>query len=206
MAVCDDKSRFTYVNIGGYGSESDGGIFKNSSLGKLLANNQIDLPDESPVNGTNLPYFIVGDAAFPLRPYLMTPYSGRDLDMAKSWHNRELSRGRICIENAFGILSARWQVFLSTIAVCPQNADAIVMASVLLHNFVMMHSEHMYATHTFVDRYDNNGNITQGEWRDQVRNRNSMLQVIPPRFRMGSRNASNYAKSVRDTVKDFLMQ
>lgn len=60
LAVCDVECIFTYVNIGGYGSESDGGIFRNSALGKMLDKNQLDLPDPKPVNGIDLPYYFVG--------------------------------------------------------------------------------------------------------------------------------------------------
>ena len=81
--------------------------FRNSALGVMLENKQIPLPDPKPINGILLPYYFVGDAAFPLRTYLMTPYSGRDLDAGKFQHNKELFRGRVCIENAFGILTSR---------------------------------------------------------------------------------------------------
>ena len=111
LATCNVDCIFTYVNIGGYGSESDGGIFRNSALGVMLEKKQIPLPDPKPVNATMLPYYFVGDAAFPLRSYLMTPYSGRNLDAEKTCHNQELSKGRVCIENAFGILSSLWGVF-----------------------------------------------------------------------------------------------
>ena len=150
LATCNVDCIFTYVNIGGYGSESDGGIFRNSTLGVLLEKKQIPLPDPKPVNGTMLPYYLVGDAEFSLRPYMMTPYSGRDLDAVKSHHNQELLKGRYCIENAFGILSSRWRVFLNAIHVNPENADQIIMSAILLHNFVMMGNRQQYANNAFL--------------------------------------------------------
>ena len=36
MAVCDASYKFTYVNVGAYGKQSDGGVLTSSSLGKKL--------------------------------------------------------------------------------------------------------------------------------------------------------------------------
>lgn len=51
LAVCDADCIFTYVNIGGYGSESDGGIFRTSALGVMLEKKQLELPVPKQVNG-----------------------------------------------------------------------------------------------------------------------------------------------------------
>jgi len=47
-----------------------------------------------------------------------------------------LSRARRCIENCFGILASRWRVYRQTIIANEETINAIIKASVILHNFV----------------------------------------------------------------------
>lgn len=79
MALCDANCNFTYVNIGMPGRYSDGGVFKLCELGKRLIRNDLSFPKSSPISSSsgNIPYFIVGDEAFPLMTSLMRPYPGR---------------------------------------------------------------------------------------------------------------------------------
>lgn len=120
LAVVDAQYRFTYVNIGAYRRQSDGNVFKNSSLGKSLAKKTLNLPPakclpQSTSNKT-LPYVFVGDEAFPLMKNLMRPFPGRNLQLDKTIFNYRLSRACRIVENAFGILSSMWWVFRRLIA------------------------------------------------------------------------------------------
>lgn len=108
LAVCDAKYNFTYVHIGAYGSESDGGIFRKSDFGCRLQDGTLDLPKNMLLPGTNIlfPSFFVGDEAFPLSENVLRPYSGRFLSEDKQIFNYRLSRARRCIENSLGTLAA----------------------------------------------------------------------------------------------------
>ncbi|XP_064460971.1 uncharacterized protein LOC135370954 [Ornithodoros turicata] len=62
LAVCDGGYRFTYVDIGHMGSESDGGIFARSQLKEILENSTHGIPSARPVGSAGtMSYFIVGD-------------------------------------------------------------------------------------------------------------------------------------------------
>jgi len=52
-------------------------------------------------------YAFVGDEAFPLKLYMLRPYSRDNLTDAQRIFNYRLSRARRVIENAFGILTVR---------------------------------------------------------------------------------------------------
>lgn len=93
LAIADHDYCFSYIDVSACGSASDGGVFKSCSIYQDLKNNL--LPD----NGV-----IVGDAAFPLKTYLMKPYPGVNLSTEEKVFNYRLSRARRIIENVFGIL------------------------------------------------------------------------------------------------------
>nr|CAH7738425.1 unnamed protein product [Callosobruchus chinensis] len=85
LATCDYKYKFKFVDIGAYGSQSDGGLLGNSVFGQKLENNTMNIPPEQVLPGTNImiSYFFVGDEAFPLKAYIMRPYPGQNLTTKK---------------------------------------------------------------------------------------------------------------------------
>lgn len=205
LAVCDSMHRFTYVNIGGFGSESDGGIFRNSNLGQMLESGEFNIPDPEFVQGSEMriPYFLLGDAAFPLKPYLMVPYSGRHLEQDKFHHNKELSCGRGLIENSFGVLAARWQVFLKPISAAPKKIDKIIKACVVLHNFLCEEIRGIYSNGAFTD-HEVEGVMIDGAWRSCIPAGASLFQELPENIRTVSTNSTTTAINIRNEVKNIL--
>ena len=69
------------MECGAEGRVSDGGVFRASHLYRALEEHTLRLPEAAvPEYGsTRLPFVIVGDEAFPLKNYLMRPYSGNML-------------------------------------------------------------------------------------------------------------------------------
>ncbi|KAL1422045.1 hypothetical protein MTO96_022507 [Rhipicephalus appendiculatus] len=132
LAVADASYRFITVDIGAQGRFPDGAVFEGSNLEKRLQNKGLGLPSTSP---TKWPLCLIGDAAFPLRTYLMRPYPGRGLDERKKVFNYRLSRAGRCVENAFGILVSRWRVFLGTVESEQDLVTDMIKAVVCLHNF-----------------------------------------------------------------------
>jgi len=69
------------------------------------------------------------------RRNVLRPYPGRNLSQQKRIFNYRLSRARRVVDNAFGILAAQWRIYHWVFGVNAANVDAIVKATVVLHNF-----------------------------------------------------------------------
>jgi len=139
MAISDHLYRFSLVDIGAYGGNSDGGIFESSNIGKNL-NNKLNLPTAHvylPGSSISMPGFFIADAAFPLSTRIMKPYSGKNLTEKQKIYNYRHSRGRNTIEGTFGIYANRFRVFRTAISMLPETATLITAASVALHNYIM---------------------------------------------------------------------
>jgi hypothetical protein len=119
MGLVDADYKFIFVDIGRNGRISDEGVFSRSTLSQELESNTLAIPDDSYLpmyaDGPKLPYVIVGDAAFPLKTYLLKPFSYTTEDKCQTIFNYRLSRARRTVENAFGILANRFRVLLSPI-------------------------------------------------------------------------------------------
>ena len=109
LALVDAKGKFMYVDVGANGSTSDGGVFQHSHLRRALETGAACLPHPEALPGDNtpVPYFIVGDYAFPHRDWLQRPYPHLGLTPAKRDYNYRLSRARRIVENAFGMWANR---------------------------------------------------------------------------------------------------
>ncbi|XP_071645996.1 uncharacterized protein [Temnothorax longispinosus] len=93
MATCDAQYKFTWVDVGQFGSISDGGVWANTDFADDLASGNVSLPDPSPIPGKErpFPYVFVGDEAFPLTEYMMRPYPRRTLTDENRIFNYRLS-------------------------------------------------------------------------------------------------------------------
>ncbi|XP_041366825.1 protein ALP1-like [Gigantopelta aegis] len=165
MAVVDADYKFIWLSVGSYGSSSDGQIFNNSELRPMLEEGTLGLPPPSPLphDDRDTPYFLIGDDAFPLRPWMVKPYSRRHLDHDERIFNYRLFPARRVVENAFGILAMRFQILLGTMQQVPETVDSIVLACTTLHNLLRIRQP--AALRQYVDEEDNSHNLVPGQWR-----------------------------------------
>ncbi|XP_049524340.1 uncharacterized protein LOC125945961 [Dermacentor silvarum] len=124
QAVCDNKRRFSDVLVGSSSKIHDSRVFRMSSLAKKLPG--ICQGDR---------YHLLGDAAYPVRPYLLTPY--RDygtLTKEKKKFNAKFSATRVLIENSFGILKKRFRQLMYLELRTVPWLNTFILACCILHN------------------------------------------------------------------------
>ena len=181
MAVVDAAYQSIYIDVGAYGKEHDGSVFAQSEFGRRLEANNLQFPQ---AEDGELPYVFVADEAFPLKTQLLRPYpgSGSNLTDIKSVFNYRLSRARRVVENAFGILVAKWRILRQPIIAKPEKIDVLVKAMCVLHNFLRLKEG--------CDREPDTLNVA-----------NTGLTNIGGN--VGSNNYSDAAANVRDLFADY---
>ena len=116
-------------------------------------------------------------------------------------YNYRLSRARRVVENAFGILSNRFRIFLSPINLIPEKAEAITFACCALHNFLISRNEarEIYIPYGYVDSENPETHVIQlGEWH--YGHNSTGLESL-------KRGTSNFhcknAKDIRDKLRNY---
>lgn len=123
QAVCDHKRRFLDAFTGTSSKMHDSHVFSLSPLSKNIA---------SVCQGR---YHILGDAAYPLREYLLTPY--RDygaMNKQQKSFNFKFSGTRVLIENAFSTLKKRFRQLMYLELHTIHWLNKFIISCCILHN------------------------------------------------------------------------
>ncbi|XP_028408828.1 protein ANTAGONIST OF LIKE HETEROCHROMATIN PROTEIN 1-like [Dendronephthya gigantea] len=200
LGIVDANAKFTSFDIGAPGSMSDGGVFKHGFLKNICKSDMFPSPSKLGLRPTEIPYFLLGDEAFALDQNLMKPYPHRSANGDEKVFNYRLSRARRIVENAFGILSARFRVLLKTLELDVTNVIEVVRACIALHNFLITKKDAHYAPIGFMDREDENGQVLLGAWRDEVNATND------GNGHPSDRPSTSQARQIRDDLKDYFFE
>ena len=203
LAMCDACYCFTLVDIGSYGSNNDTGVLNNSSFGKRFASGTMNIPLPRSVEGCRfdpLPYYIVGDDIFPLKEWLMKPYPGTSLTVEERIFNYRITRCRRVIENAFGILVARFRILHTPICASIENAESYVKVAVALHNYLRQTENTMYTPVAFIDNESSDGKFKPDFWSEDFVSRHGMLSNFP---KLRGYRLPVDASDMREVLKEY---
>ncbi|KAJ8018434.1 Protein ANTAGONIST OF LIKE HETEROCHROMATIN PROTEIN 1 [Holothuria leucospilota] len=135
QAVVDYRYRFTDVFIGWPGSVHDARILSNSDIFMRGQEGTLFPERNRNINGVEVPIMLLGDAAYPLLPWLMKGFSDAgQLTREQQEFNYRLSRARMVVECAFGRLKARWRCLLKRNDSDISKIPTLVFACCILHN------------------------------------------------------------------------
>ena len=124
QGICDSKLRFLDVFTGVPSKIHDARVFRMSFISKDIE------------NICQSKYHLLGDAAYPIRDYLITPF--RDygqLREAEKEFNIRFSQTRVKIENSFGLLKNRFRQLMRMEFHKVETMAKFVIACCTLHNF-----------------------------------------------------------------------
>ena len=143
QALVDFRGIFLDVNIGWPGKVHDAWVFANSSLYQKAISGTL-LPDwPKVINGVKVPLVILGDPAYPLKTWLMKPYSDNSgITVKERLFNYRQSRARMVVENAFGRLKGRWRCLLKQMDMQVCNVTNVVASCVVLHKICELYGDH----------------------------------------------------------------
>ncbi|GLT43888.1 hypothetical protein SLA2020_178140 [Shorea laevis] len=139
QAIVDPEMRLRDVIVGWPGSLSDTIVLRSSSFfklceeGKRLNGKKVELSE-----GTELREYIVGDAGFPLLPWLLTPYQGKGLSEFQVEFNKRHSATRMVAQMALTRLKEMWKIIQGVMWMPDKNRlPRIVFVCCLLHNILI---------------------------------------------------------------------
>ncbi|KAL4126719.1 hypothetical protein QTP88_010928 [Uroleucon formosanum] len=178
LAVVDHNYYFRFIDVGASGRSSDGGIFRNSSLKIALENRLLNILKDG---------FFVTDDVFPLTLQLMKPYSRRQLTKEQRIFNYRLSRARRIVENAFGIMASRFQIYMKPISLAPEKVEIIVKSTCVLHNWLQTTFSSYIMPGSIDEENVKNFNFKNSAWRNEIQ---PMGLDVPP-LRIGQHPPRN---------------
>lgn len=143
QGVVDHRMLFWDINIGWSGKVHDARVFGSSSLYRRGQDGTLLPGWTETFEGVDVPLLILGDAAYPLLPWLMKPFpEGRGITEAQTQFNHRLSQARMTVERVFGRLKGRWRCLLKRNDTHITFVSRVISACCVLHNFCELHNEH----------------------------------------------------------------
>jgi hypothetical protein len=125
LAVAGPDLKIYYLNANFPGRCHDSNVLRSSSLWRSFED-----AGNRPFEGAVL----LGDSAYPLRPWLMTPFPG-DPDGAKGRYNKAHIQTRNVVERAFGVMKNRFFALKTGLRLKdPKKCSNIIISAVILHN------------------------------------------------------------------------
>ncbi|XP_036320324.1 putative nuclease HARBI1 [Rhagoletis pomonella] len=127
LQVCDDKMTIRYVDATHPGACHDSLIWNTSQL-------RVSMEEDYLRGRRNV--WLLGDAGYPLEPWLLTPHRSAGEGSTESKFNEVHARARNVVERTNGVFKNRWRCVLGAreLHYAPKKAAKIINVCCALHN------------------------------------------------------------------------
>ena len=176
QGIVDTNCIFWDYEFGWAGSMHDCTVFKLTQVGRKC------------IEGGLLPYKLIGDAAYPVRPWIYSPFKGGVdvcLPSYKAHWNFIQSSTRMCVERAFGILKCRWRIIMKRME-CPLKfVPDVVAACIVLHNICILSTDQFDREWIQIGEDELERRINEGEVAAGQELRGEQVAIAEVRRRIG---------------------
>ena len=128
---------------GSYGypwNSYDAIIFKYTNLWNSIQDGFLPNVGKS-VGEVNVPPLFIADSAFPLRTWLLKPYTNAFLSPEQRYFNYGRNRSRMVTEGAYGQLKGKWRVLLRKNESGKEHVRTATLACMVLHNVCLLQAD-----------------------------------------------------------------
>ncbi|XP_046736565.1 putative nuclease HARBI1 [Diprion similis] len=171
LVVCDSTCEILAVNSSHGGRTHDSRVLRSSRIFTHL---------EQRYAGGERDFWLLGDSAYPLQPFLLTPKLNQEEGTPGARYTDHHARTRVAVERCFGIVKGRWRCLRKERALhyCPQFAALIVNACCVLHNMAMRRGIPYEEVH--LDEMDLAPPIPHNDVQEEqgVQTRNRVIQLF----------------------------
>lgn len=143
LAVCNNKYKFTYVNVGHPGAFDNAEVFRRCELYNAFQEDPHSLlPRDFHIGNKSYSYHILADGSFPLSEYVMTPYKdNHHLNTKEQEFNKKHLSAMCSIFKAIGVLKARFARLKSLPMQHLAQCSVAIKACCILHNICVHTSD-----------------------------------------------------------------
>lgn len=194
MGLVDARYSFLWASVGMPGNTHDSTNLQSTRLWKKIVDGSV-LPEKvQKCNDVEVFPMILADGAFPFRPWLMKPYGKAILTKEEKYFNFRLSRARMSVEIAFGLLKSRFRVLCRKCETSKDTAINMALTCIVLHNICIERKDVLPRKFDLMLDLSTNKRRSRNEIRDllDMTNQNNIITSI-----MG-----NEAEKIREAIRD----
>ncbi|KAG8371428.1 hypothetical protein BUALT_Bualt13G0086600 [Buddleja alternifolia] len=143
QAIVDPALRFRDIVAGWPGKMNDASVLQSSNVFKQCQKGE--KLNRNKISETGIREYIVGDSGFPLLPWLVTPYQGKELSENKAELNERIIATHSVADKALKRLKEGWKMIKGDMwRPDKHKLPRFILVCCILHNIVIDMEDHVF--------------------------------------------------------------